>query len=200
MAMSSIRQLRSRTVPGRPAANAPYRSGGPDDPTATDPLGIGATARGMYDASTGDWPLLGPLPDPRWIGFFQTLKERDAVVGPSAGARGSRVSELGVPQGYDEGGTAGDALAGVADSMSGQAGSIESLRKATQIAAAKRQAEAAAAAKATPTTAPTAPPAPTPPPPPGGPRDPTLARDRYRAAQMQPGSLAALRQQLLGGA
>jgi hypothetical protein len=187
MAMSSVRHLRQRTVPLRPTADAPYRSGGPDDPTATDPLGIGATARGMYDASTGNWPLLGPLPDPRWVGFFQTLQDRDAVVGPSVGTRGSRVHEVPV----DTSGTAGDALAGVADSMSGQPGSIQSLRRATDERQAAAQPQAAA-----PVKAPTPPPAP---PPPGGPRDPSLARARYQEDQMRPGSLAALRQQLLGG-
>jgi hypothetical protein len=192
MAMSSVRQLRQRTVPLRPTADAPYRSGGPDDPTATDPLGIGATARGMYDASTGDWPLLGPLPDPRWVGFFQTLKDRDAIVGPAAGARGSRVHEFPV----DTSGTAGDELAGVADSMSGQPGAIQSLRRATD----ERQAAAAAKQQAvTATAAPTAPTPPPAPPPPGGPRDPTLARERYQAAQMRPGSLAALRQRMFSG-
>jgi hypothetical protein len=104
-----------------------------------------------------------------------------------------------VPEfGVDTTGTAGDALADVADSMGGQPGSMQALRRATderQAAAAKQQ---AAAATATP-KAPTPPPAPPAPPPPGGPRDPTLARERYQAAQMRPGSLAALRQRMFLG-
>src|SRR5262245_35108693 len=118
MPASSVRQLRQRTLPPDTGDVVPYRSGSADDPTATDPLGIGATGRARYDASTGHWPLLGPLPDPRWVGYFQTLKDRQAIVGPAAGARGSRVPVGGV----DTSGTAGEALADLADSMSDQPG------------------------------------------------------------------------------
>lgn len=173
----SIQQLRTRTVPQRPSGDAPYRSGGPDDPTRSDPLGIDATTRGLentWAARLATGSPIGPLPDPRWAGYFQMLADRGVDrIGPDVGDPRSAVPEQGA--GSLRPGTAGEALGDVAASMSGQAGSLEALRAAT------RPRKPAAAAPALP--APRV----------GGrpPRDPSLGPTRVQAA-MRPGSLFAL--------
>ena len=65
-----------------------YEAGPQFDP-ATDPLGIGVQSRGMdsrfqYNIDHPGSSLFGPLPDPRWEGFFQALKEAgvENLVGP----------------------------------------------------------------------------------------------------------------------
>lgn len=184
MATSSIRHLRTRTTPLRPTADAPYRSGGADDPTRSDPLGIDAQTRGLentWAARLATGSPIGPLPDPRWAGYFQTLADRGVDrIGPEVGEPRSAVTEL--QAGTTRPGTAGDVLDDVADSMSGQPGSIEALRQATRAphaAPPARPVQPAAPRTAT------------------LPRDPTLAAARFHAERMAPGSLAALQRRTL---
>jgi hypothetical protein len=182
---ASIRTLRQRTVPLR---------------EITDPLGIEAQTRGvatqlgdrqaMVDRSYTDAdPLLamsaatGPLPDPRWAGFFQSLADAGVTKlrgGPSAPGSTQLTGQDIMPP---DRGTAGDALAGVAASMPLQLhtpGGIVGVRGGDATAA---------------------PPAPTPPPAPPAPPTPppglSLDEARRRVQQgMRRGSLGALRNRL----
>jgi len=176
MAASSIRTLRKKTVPLRPTTDD---SETPTLPLPDDPLGIDLQGRGMQAAREHMLPF-GPLPAPRWAGFFQALADRGVSrIGPSVGERGSAVHEYG-PMTY---GTAGDALAGVEQSMP---------YYVPPPPPPKQQQPTAPQAQA--------PKAPEPPPDnrrayeKTAPYDPRLGRERVQAG-MQPGSLAALLRQ-----
>src|SRR5262245_17131316 len=208
MAMSAVRRLRDRTVPLRPTADAP-RTEAP-----FDPLGIDLQTRGLENAwrQRQQFGPIGPLPDPRWAGFFQALEDAgvDELVGGPSAPGSNQLTGIADPFSVDargrvralpsvtSSGTAGEALADVAESMSGQSGSMQALFKATRQrrAAEDAKAEAAAAqanAAQRATTPPPAPPAPPAPPPPDA-----LARARFQAT-MVPGSLAALQRRTMLG-
>jgi hypothetical protein len=107
---SSLRTLRKKTVPLRRDA-APLT-------VADDPLGLDVQARGMAAAREHMSPI-GPLPDPRWAGFFQALADADVtklVAGPSAPGSTQLRGQSLQPR-FVSGGTAGDALASLARSM-----------------------------------------------------------------------------------
>src|SRR5882672_6996835 len=115
MPMSSLRQLRKRTVPLRPSADV-------DTTTVTDdPLGLAVQGRAR-DADIaarlhGQVPIGGPLPDLRWQGFFQALDDAGVsrlVGGPSAPGSNQIRGQSVMPR---SSGTAGDALERVAASM-----------------------------------------------------------------------------------
>jgi len=140
-----------------------------------DPSGIDLMTRGMENAwrnrlATGS--PIGPLPDPRWAGFFQALEDQGVnrlVGGPSAPGS-NQIRGESVQPNYLSGGTAGEALADVARSMESQPGSINWLRARQERqqaeAAAKAATEKAATEKAAKAAAPSAPAAPPAPPPP----------------------------------
>lgn len=150
MPLSSIRHLRQRTVPLRPMADD-----GDVPPTADqDPLGISAQTRGVAHQVAGQQdminrsyaerdPLLaasaitGPLPDPRWAGFFQRLSDSGVTNlrgGPSPAGSTQLTGQRFASPIAD--GTAGDALADVqgAQDTSATGQSIEALRRRARAA------------------------------------------------------------------
>src|SRR5262245_38267304 len=111
MAVSSVRSLQRRTGARQTTDDSPQLT------VPDDPLGLDVQARGMENARANMLPF-GPLPDPKWAGFFQALADRGVqklAAGPSAPVsnqlRGRPLQPWTWP------GTAGDALEGVARSM-----------------------------------------------------------------------------------
>src|SRR5215510_9323082 len=99
MMASSVRTLRKRTVPLRPD--------GPPRTVADDPLGLDLQARGMANARAQMSPI-GPLPDPRWAGFFQALEDAgvDKLVGGPSAPGSNQIRGESVQPNYLSGGTA----------------------------------------------------------------------------------------------
>jgi len=154
MAARSVLGLRQRITADRPLVTPTPFDINPD------PLGTDAQLRGMENARAERQamvqrsfdeqnPLLatsaitGPLPDPRWAGFFQTLHDAgvNELGDPSGGRKARYVESPGQLHGqsvqptymstYSQ--TPTEALARVQDTMALQpgSGSIEALRRKT---------------------------------------------------------------------
>jgi len=163
MPLSSVRSLRQRLTTTRPLVSptTPDGSSNPSGLNLTDPLGVDVQQRGMANARAARQALVqrsfdeadprlatsaitGPLPNPQWEGFLQSLHDAGATNirgGPSpAGSTqltGTPVQPTWMPTahlapGALPTGTAGDALAGVASSLATEPGSIEALRRQTR--------------------------------------------------------------------
>jgi hypothetical protein len=166
MPASSIRQLRQRTGPRAVDDTSPvFLPTRTDAVGPADPLGVDVQTRGLANARaaqqdlidrsyTEQNPLLatsaitGPLPDPKWAGFFQSLRDA-GVTKLRGGASPAGSTQLtgeslgtgwmptaGLAPGVSPTGTAGDALGRVQTSMPGsldalQAKTIGTKRKGT---------------------------------------------------------------------